>query len=537
MAASYASDAFLRLPQHAGERLASSSCISSSSGNIVENPTALLRFDWTWLRRCRFAQPAPLSSTFKLRCKVKQDFLLASPVIANGYWPRFENFLRPEPVIMGKLDTAVECGIPSEPVTDDSQTFGTQRDNDRSPSRSWASPFLRASIGGLALFSDGYNAQVVGYMNPVLTSLYPDDYTSSMKTRMSNAFLIGEVFGMLFFGWAIDRLGRRQGIIWATVFLVLGIVLTTAASGETDEGRFWMMIIGRGVAGFGAGGWLTIAFSYVLLRGLTLFDAGEYPTCATTTTEATNDNQTVREKRGIFSALTTCFAVDAGFVAAGIVVMIVLAAYGQELNNGVWRVSFGIGLIIPVALLFFRLRMLDSEQYVKHAIKDHIPYGLVLKRYWKAIIGTSMAWFMYDFVVSGLAIREMSWHSSRQIELTGLAPQVYPFGIFSSTIISGLNPEGKLIETVGFGTAINSFFLPGCIIGGLLMDKIGRRQTMTLGFVLWSILGFIIGGAVFPIMKILPLFIVLYGIFNGLGEMGPGVSKYHLCTYQPLPDH
>ena len=62
---------------------------------------------------------------------------------------------------------------------------------------------------------------------------------------------------------------------------------------------------------------------------------------------------------------------------------------------------------------------------------------------------------------------------------------------------------------------------------------------MTLGFALWSILGFIIGGAVFPIMKILPLFIVLYGIFNGLGEMGPGVSKTRPvpCTYQPLPTH
>jgi MFS family permease len=162
---------------------------------------------------------------------------------------------------MGKLNTAVEFGIPSESVAYDSRPSGSRRDHDCPPSRPWASPFLRASIGGLALFSDGYNAQVVGYMNPVLTELYPDDYTSSMKTRISNAFLIGEVFGMLFFGWAIDRLGRRQGILWATVFLVLGIVLTTAASGETNEGRFWMMIVGRGVAGFGAGGWSMIALS------------------------------------------------------------------------------------------------------------------------------------------------------------------------------------------------------------------------------------------------------------------------------------
>lgn len=56
------------------------------------------------------------------------------------------------------------------------------------------------------------------------------------------------------------------------------------------------------------------------------------------------------------------------------------------------------------------------------------------------------------------------------------------------------------------------------------MDKIGRKQTMTLGFVLWAILGYIIGGAFEKILPIFPLFVVLYGIFNTLGEMGPGVS-------------
>lgn len=123
-----------------------------------------------------------------------------------------------------------------------------------SANMSWTSSILMVTVGGLALFSDGYNAQVVGYMNPVLTELYPEDYTSGMKTRMSNSFLIGEIFGMLFFGWAIDKLGRRNGIVFATAFLVLGIVLTTAAHGTTNTGMFWMMIIGRGIAGFGAGG-------------------------------------------------------------------------------------------------------------------------------------------------------------------------------------------------------------------------------------------------------------------------------------------
>jgi len=57
------------------------------------------------------------------------------------------------------------------------------------------------------------------------------------------------------------------------------------------------------------------------------------------------------------------------------------------------------------------------------------------------------------------------------------------------------------------------------------MDRIGRKQTMTLGFFLWAIMGFIIGGALNSILTVFPLFVVLYGTFNSLGEMGPGVGS------------
>ncbi|KAL3443945.1 major facilitator superfamily domain-containing protein [Aspergillus insuetus] len=83
-------------------------------------------------------------------------------------------------------------------------------------------------------------------------------------------------------------------------------------------------------------------------------------------------------------------------------------------------------------------------------------------------------------------------------------------------------------------TVINCFYLPGCLLGGLLMDRIGRKQTMTLGFLLWAICGFILGGTLGPIQSIPALFIVMYGIFNALGEMGPGVSTF-LCAAESFP--
>lgn len=60
--------------------------------------------------------------------------------------------------------------------------------------------------------------------------------SSTIKSRLSNSYLIGEIFGMLFFGVLVDRMGRRTGVIMATFFLILGVVLATASHGTTQLG-------------------------------------------------------------------------------------------------------------------------------------------------------------------------------------------------------------------------------------------------------------------------------------------------------------
>lgn len=53
---------------------------------------------------------------------------------------------------------------------------------------------------------------------------------------------------------------------------------------------FWMMVVARGIAGFGAG--------------------GEYPVCATSATEAADETTQLRKRRGFLVAVTTDFAID-----------------------------------------------------------------------------------------------------------------------------------------------------------------------------------------------------------------------------------
>lgn len=42
---------------------------------------------------------------------------------------------------------------------------------------------------------------------------------------------------MLFFGFVIDKIGRRTGIVFATLFLVLGIVLASELMSCSENDR------------------------------------------------------------------------------------------------------------------------------------------------------------------------------------------------------------------------------------------------------------------------------------------------------------
>lgn len=60
------------------------------------------------------------------------------------------------------------------------------------------------------------------------------------------------------------------------------------------------------------------------------------------------------------------------------VFLIVLSIAGEDHLQTVWRVCFGVGIVLPLTVLVFRLRMLSSRLYRKGAIKSdhHLPLFL-----------------------------------------------------------------------------------------------------------------------------------------------------------------
>jgi MFS family permease len=252
---------------------------------------------------------------------------------------------------------------------------------------------------------------------------------------------------------------------------------------------FWMMVIGRGVAGVGAG--------------------GEYTVCTAQAIECADSTEAMKKRRGMLVAVATNAAIISGFVGSSIVSLIVIAAYNGKPSDGIWRICFGIGIILPLAIFFFRLRLLDSQQYKKHAMQKNIPYWLAIKFYWKALLGCCGAWFLYDFVV-------------------------YPFNLLAPTLVSGFNSNQTMIESIGWSALVNFFALPGAFIGALLMDRIGRRQTYALGWAIVCVFGFVIGGSMIQLDKIFPLFVTLYALFQTFLSVGPGDCNF-LVSSESFP--
>ena len=55
--------------------------------------------------------------------------------------------------------------------------------------------------------------------NVLLKKEYPKQYTSAVSTQVSNALLVGEIFGQITIGLTCDYLGRKFAIVLTTLMI------------------------------------------------------------------------------------------------------------------------------------------------------------------------------------------------------------------------------------------------------------------------------------------------------------------------------
>lgn len=94
----------------------------------------------------------------------------------------------------------------------------------------------------------------------------------------------------------------------------------------------------------------------------------------------------------------------------------------------------------------------------------------------------------------------------------------------SSTIISSLVKDGNIQTTAIWQVILAVLPVPGVVIGAWLSNAVGRRYTGIIGFAGYVILGFIIGGTYSKLSNHIAAFVVLYGLLQAFGHMGPGAT-------------
>ncbi|KAJ8589545.1 MFS general substrate transporter [Rhizopogon salebrosus TDB-379] len=335
---------------------------------------------------------------------------------------------------------------------------------------------------GTALFSDGYANNVIGSVKTLLTRIYGTDIiTTNYGTTISSVAFAGTVVGMLTFGYLSDKVGRKFGMMAATgiVALFSGISAASSGANHSINGMLAMLSACRFLLGIGIG--------------------AEYPCGSVSASEQSEEDGIAINTQHRWLVLATNTMIDFGFVIGAFVPLVLFWIFGNDHLRAVWRLSLGLGMIPAVAVFFWRLRMEEPTRYKRDSMRNiRIPYGLVIKRYWRDLLGISLVWFIYDFIT-------------------------YPFGLYSSTITDAVTGGNQSLTVVfGWSVVINLFYIPGTVLGAFCIDLLGPKNTIIIGLLSQAVMGFIMSGLYTQLSRNIGAFAVVYGIFLSCGEFGPG---------------
>lgn len=338
-----------------------------------------------------------------------------------------------------------------------------------------------AVISGIGLLSDGYVNNSIGSVITLLKKIYPQETASSVAFQnLASCAFVGVVVGQLSFGWVSDRFGRKFGMIMATLILI-AFTLACAFSYMPDVGGMLIMLtVFRTFLGVGIG--------------------AEYPTASVSASESAGETKG-NHRHGLFIAVTNC-AINFGFILSGFVAYVLVVCLPDNLNL-VWRLTIGLGSIIPCSILYFRLQIGEPDAVVRAAEKhkdekNPIPLMLVARHYGLRLFAISFVWFVYDF-------------------------SSYAFSLYSSTITASVLPKSAPLATVfGWDVLILCFYLPGAILGAPFTDKFGPKFALLTGLIMQAVFGLFLAGFYTSISSNIGLFSIMYGIFISWGELGPG---------------
>lgn len=357
-------------------------------------------------------------------------------------------------------------------------------------------------VRGLGFFNDAYDLFVMNIVNVLLTEQYGHEiYTSSLKSAISAAALIGAVIGQLLFGYLGDVFGRKVNMIATCGLLIVGGLLCTFAYGGSPNGTLWFLVFARFLLGIGIG--------------------GEYPLAAASTAE---DATSVKDRNSRVALTFSLQGVGSLFAAfLGNLFVQVFANHPKGENSKfhleiVWRLLFGIGVLPAMVVCYYRLSAEETEVFkaaqergLANATENQrsmkrARISFILKHYGKSLLGTGGTWFLFDIVF-------------------------YAQNLFSASILSVVgvnNPSLQVVTTQNVLVALMA--LPGYYVAVCFINKLGRKTIQLQGFAFMTLMFLCLAIFWKEVKGNIVVFILLFGLALFFSNFGPNTSTFVMPT-------
>jgi MFS family permease len=184
---------------------------------------------------------------------------------------------------------------------------------------------------GITWILDGLEVTIVGTIGPTLTSQQGLGLSDVQATAAGTTYLIGACVGAIGFGFLTDKLGRKKLFLITLTWYLVGTLLTAFAW------DFWSFAIFRMLAGAGIGGEYSAINSAI-------------------------DELIPAKRRGV---------ADIAINGSWWIGTLVGSALSIPLLNGHfvppslgWRLAFGMGAILAIAVLFIRQGIPESPRWL-----------------------------------------------------------------------------------------------------------------------------------------------------------------------------
>ena len=347
---------------------------------------------------------------------------------------------------------------------------------------------------GLCLLMDGFDAQVMGYVAPVVSREL--HIPAAALGRVLAASPFGVMIGSLLFSMLADKLGRRPVLIFVTAYYA---ILTVISALATTAGT---LLVIRVIAGVGLGGIMPNAVAL----------CGEFSPKQSRVT--------------VMMVVANCFSAGAavcGFVAAWLI------------PNFGWRSVFYFGGAVPLLISLVMLLMLpESLQYL--ALRGKNPVGL--RKWLKRVEPAAPTAGSVEYVVNEQPQKGVPWvhlfHEGRAVGTAFLwvinFMNLLNLYFLSNWLPSVVTAAGYSTQTAALVTA--SLQLAGTVGAFALgwgVHKVGFVPILATGFTLGCINIAMIGQ---PGLSLTMLFVVV--CIAGLGVVGGQAGVNALAaTYYP----